>query len=180
VWNGFVSDPLLTRLLTNPVADSNPPGVRGQQDQPGGGHQRLPVQPRRSQRATRSTCRSPTPSPISSPRRSTPSPLPADRPEAISRLGGHPTPVPADCYRQQAPHNPRPQPRRSISPNADSGGARSGERTQRRLICRCSDRGSPNDASAPFSKRVMALIRLPVSVRTYMPIPWLMPLGARR
>jgi hypothetical protein len=35
--------PLLTRLLTNPVPDSNPPGVGGQQDLPGGGHQRLPV-----------------------------------------------------------------------------------------------------------------------------------------
>src|SRR5213076_3084712 len=43
-----------------------------------------------------------------------------------------------------------------------------------------SDRGSPNDGSTLFSKRVMALIRLPERVRTYRPTPWLMPVGARR
>src|SRR5207248_6288969 len=43
-----------------------------------------------------------------------------------------------------------------------------------------SDRGSPNDGSTLFSKRVMALIRLPERVRTYRPTPWLMPIGVRR
>ena len=43
-----------------------------------------------------------------------------------------------------------------------------------------SDRGSPNHGSTLLSKRVMALIRSPVTARTYRPTPWLMPLGARR
>jgi hypothetical protein len=43
-----------------------------------------------------------------------------------------------------------------------------------------SDRGSPNDGSTLLSKRVMAQIRSPVRVRTSRPIPWRMPVGARR
>ena len=43
-----------------------------------------------------------------------------------------------------------------------------------------SDRGSPNQRSTPLSKRVMAQIRSPVRVRTYRPVPWRMPVGARR
>ena len=43
-----------------------------------------------------------------------------------------------------------------------------------------SDRGSPNHRSTPLSKRVMAQIRSPVRVRTMRPIPWRMPVGARR
>jgi hypothetical protein len=43
-----------------------------------------------------------------------------------------------------------------------------------------SDRGSPNDGSTLFSKRVMAEIRSPVSVSTKRPIPWLIPVGVRR
>ncbi len=43
-----------------------------------------------------------------------------------------------------------------------------------------SDRGSPNQGSMLFSKRVKAQIRSPVRVRTNRPLPWRMPLGARR
>ncbi len=43
-----------------------------------------------------------------------------------------------------------------------------------------SDRGSPNNGSTLFSKRVMAQIRSPVRVRTYRPTPWRMPVVARR
>src|SRR4030095_12069536 len=43
-----------------------------------------------------------------------------------------------------------------------------------------SDRGSPNHGSTVFSKRVMAQIRSPVTVRTYRPTPWRMPVGVRR
>jgi len=43
-----------------------------------------------------------------------------------------------------------------------------------------SDRGSPNQGSTLLSKRVMAQIRSPVRVRTYRPVPWRMPAGARR
>jgi hypothetical protein len=43
-----------------------------------------------------------------------------------------------------------------------------------------SDRGSPNDGSTLFSKRVMAQIRSPLRVSTYRPTPWRMPEGARR
>ncbi len=42
-----------------------------------------------------------------------------------------------------------------------------------------SDRGSPNQGSTPLSKRVRAQIRSPVRVRTYRPVPWRMPVGAR-
>ena len=43
-----------------------------------------------------------------------------------------------------------------------------------------SDRGSPKDGSTLFSKRVMAQIRSPARVRTNRPVPWRMPVGARR
>jgi hypothetical protein len=43
-----------------------------------------------------------------------------------------------------------------------------------------SDRGSPNHGSALFSKRVMPQIRSPVRVRTRRPVPWRMPVAARR
>ena len=43
-----------------------------------------------------------------------------------------------------------------------------------------SDRGSPNHGSTLLSKRVMAQIRSPARVRTYSPVPWLMPVGVRR
>jgi imidazolonepropionase-like amidohydrolase len=43
-----------------------------------------------------------------------------------------------------------------------------------------SDRGSPNHGSTLFSKRVMAQIRSPESVSTKRPVPWRMPLWARR
>jgi membrane-associated phospholipid phosphatase len=43
-----------------------------------------------------------------------------------------------------------------------------------------SDRGSPNHGSTLLSKRVMAQIRSPVRVRTNRPVPWRMPVGARR
>jgi hypothetical protein len=45
---------------------------------------------------------------------------------------------------------------------------------------RGSDRGSPNDGSTLFSKRVMAQIRSPARARTNRPVPWRMPVGARR
>jgi hypothetical protein len=45
---------------------------------------------------------------------------------------------------------------------------------------RGSHRGSPNDGSTLFSKRVMAQIRSPARVRTNRPVPWRMPVGARR
>lgn len=43
-----------------------------------------------------------------------------------------------------------------------------------------SDRGSPNHGNTLFSKRVMALTRSPVRVRTMRPVPWRVPVGARR
>ena len=44
-----------------------------------------------------------------------------------------------------------------------------------------SNRGSPNHGSTLLSKRVMAEIRSPLSVRTRRPVPWRMPpVGARR
>jgi hypothetical protein len=43
-----------------------------------------------------------------------------------------------------------------------------------------SERGSPNHGNTLFSKRVMAQIRSPVRVRTNRPVPWRVPLGARR
>jgi hypothetical protein len=43
-----------------------------------------------------------------------------------------------------------------------------------------SDRGSPNHGSTLLSKRVMAQIRSPVRVRTRRPVPWRMPVAARR
>ena len=43
-----------------------------------------------------------------------------------------------------------------------------------------SDRGSPNAGNTLFSKRVMAQIRSPLRVRTYRPVPWRTPAGARR
>src|SRR5215467_4933630 len=43
-----------------------------------------------------------------------------------------------------------------------------------------SDRGSPNQGSTLFSKRVIAQIRSPVRVRTKRPAPWRVPVGARR
>jgi hypothetical protein len=43
-----------------------------------------------------------------------------------------------------------------------------------------SDRGSPNDGSTLFSKRVMAQIRSLERVRTNRPVPWRMPVEARR
>ena len=43
-----------------------------------------------------------------------------------------------------------------------------------------SDRGSPNHGSTLLSKRVKAQIRSPVRVRTNRPVPWRMPVEARR
>jgi 3-oxoadipate enol-lactonase len=43
-----------------------------------------------------------------------------------------------------------------------------------------SERGSPNQGRTLLSKRVMAQIRSPVRVSTYRPVPWRMPVGARR
>jgi hypothetical protein len=43
-----------------------------------------------------------------------------------------------------------------------------------------SDRGSPNHGSTLLSKRVNAQIRSPVRVRTNRPVPWRMPVEARR
>ena len=43
-----------------------------------------------------------------------------------------------------------------------------------------SDRGSPNHGSTLFSKRVMAQIRSPASVRTMRPTPWRTSVGPRR
>jgi hypothetical protein len=42
------------------------------------------------------------------------------------------------------------------------------------------DRGSPNDGSTLFSKRIMEQIRSPVRVRTNRPLPWRIPVEARR
>jgi hypothetical protein len=43
-----------------------------------------------------------------------------------------------------------------------------------------SDRGSPNHGSTLLSKRVTEQIRSPVRVRTRSPVPWRMPVEARR
>ena len=43
-----------------------------------------------------------------------------------------------------------------------------------------SERGSPNQGRTLLSKRVIAQIRSPVRVSTYRPVPWRMPVGARR
>jgi hypothetical protein len=43
-----------------------------------------------------------------------------------------------------------------------------------------SDRGSPKHGSTLLSKWVIALMRRPLRVRTYRPVPWLMPSRARR
>ena len=43
-----------------------------------------------------------------------------------------------------------------------------------------SDRGSPNHGSTLLSKRVMPHMRSPVRARTRRPVPWRMPVGARR
>jgi hypothetical protein len=43
-----------------------------------------------------------------------------------------------------------------------------------------SERGSPNHGSTLLSKRVTEQIRLPVRVRTRRPVPWRMPVEARR
>jgi len=43
-----------------------------------------------------------------------------------------------------------------------------------------SDRGSPNHGSTLLSKRVTEQIRSPVRVRTRRPVPWRMPVEARR
>jgi len=43
-----------------------------------------------------------------------------------------------------------------------------------------SDRGRPNKGSTLLSNRVIAQIRSPLTVRTYRPVPWLMPVRERR
>ena len=43
-----------------------------------------------------------------------------------------------------------------------------------------SDRGSPNHGSTLLSNRVTEQIRSPVRVRTSRPVPWRMPVEARR
>jgi hypothetical protein len=42
------------------------------------------------------------------------------------------------------------------------------------------DRGSPNHGSTLLSKWVMAQIRSPLTVSTMRPVPWRMPVAARR
>src|SRR5215472_2601320 len=75
----------------------------------------------------------------------------------------------------------RPQPGCSTGPSGCLATAAPPRRCDHRSGYRLgSDRGSPNHGSTLLSKRVMAQIRSPVRVRTYRPVPWRMPVGARR